>query len=283
MVSARINGSRPFSGSSSTEYRDRPRRSRSGARAGATGRATRPRAGGRANPAAATSTRGVAASTCARWPARSTTRSTSTGSGPSGRASSTSRATAARCWSPTTRRRSRRDAPVIMHGIETELGRPVYGLADYLFRALPVVGTLWARSGGVARASRQRVPAAARRGAARARVPRRHEGHRASATATATSCTASAAAASSRSRCARACRSSRSRWSAPRSRCRSCSRAGGSPALLNLPYFPITANMLAFGPLGLGVYFPAKFRLRVLAARALRRATRTRSATRAAA
>lgn len=41
------------------------------------------------------------------------------------------------------------DAPVIMHGIETELGRPVYGLADNLFRALPVVGTLWSRVGGV--------------------------------------------------------------------------------------------------------------------------------------
>ena len=42
------------------------------------------------------------------------------------------------------------DAPAIMHGIETELGRPVYGLADYMFKTLPVVGTLWARSGGVA-------------------------------------------------------------------------------------------------------------------------------------
>lgn len=42
------------------------------------------------------------------------------------------------------------DAPVIMHGIEKELGRPVYGLADYFFRAVPVVGTLWSRSGGVA-------------------------------------------------------------------------------------------------------------------------------------
>ena len=41
------------------------------------------------------------------------------------------------------------DAPVIMHGIETEIGRPVYGLADYLFRALPVVGTAWSRVGGV--------------------------------------------------------------------------------------------------------------------------------------
>jgi 1-acyl-sn-glycerol-3-phosphate acyltransferase len=41
------------------------------------------------------------------------------------------------------------DAPVIMHGIETRLGRPVYGLADELFRTLPVVGTLWSRWGGV--------------------------------------------------------------------------------------------------------------------------------------
>ena len=41
------------------------------------------------------------------------------------------------------------DAPVIMHGVETELGRPVYGLADHLFKSVPVVGTLWSRSGGV--------------------------------------------------------------------------------------------------------------------------------------
>jgi len=41
------------------------------------------------------------------------------------------------------------DAPVIMHGVETELLRPVYGLAENLFRQLPVVGTLWSRAGGV--------------------------------------------------------------------------------------------------------------------------------------
>jgi len=41
------------------------------------------------------------------------------------------------------------DAPVIMHGIECELGRPVYGLADNLFRSVPIVGTLWSRTGGV--------------------------------------------------------------------------------------------------------------------------------------
>jgi 1-acyl-sn-glycerol-3-phosphate acyltransferase len=42
------------------------------------------------------------------------------------------------------------DAPMIMHGIEEELGRPVYGLADNWFRTLPVAGTLWSRGGGVA-------------------------------------------------------------------------------------------------------------------------------------
>ena len=41
------------------------------------------------------------------------------------------------------------DAPVIMHGIETELERPVYGLADHFFKGAPVLGTLWARGGGV--------------------------------------------------------------------------------------------------------------------------------------
>lgn len=41
------------------------------------------------------------------------------------------------------------DAPVIMHGIETELGRPVYGLADEFFKKTPVLGTLWSRAGGV--------------------------------------------------------------------------------------------------------------------------------------
>ena len=31
-----------------------------------------------------------------------------------------------------------------------------------------------------------------------------------------------------------------------------------------MPYVPITANMLALGPLGLLGYFPAKFKIRVL-------------------
>ncbi|MET0729533.1 MAG: lysophospholipid acyltransferase family protein [Acidimicrobiales bacterium] len=41
------------------------------------------------------------------------------------------------------------DGPSIMHGIETQLGRPVYGLADDLFKRLPVLGTMWSRVGGV--------------------------------------------------------------------------------------------------------------------------------------
>src|SRR5437867_10136281 len=34
--------------------------------------------------------------------------------------------------------------------------------------------------------------------------------------------------------------------------------------LTGLPYAPVTANFLLFGPLGALLYFPAKFRLRVL-------------------
>ena len=41
------------------------------------------------------------------------------------------------------------DAPSIMHGIEKELGRPVYGLADDMFKRIPVVNIAWARLGGV--------------------------------------------------------------------------------------------------------------------------------------
>ncbi|MFZ0172220.1 MAG: lysophospholipid acyltransferase family protein [Acidimicrobiales bacterium] len=41
------------------------------------------------------------------------------------------------------------DAPMIMQGIEEELGRPVYGLADNFFRTIPAIGTGWSRTGGV--------------------------------------------------------------------------------------------------------------------------------------
>lgn len=41
------------------------------------------------------------------------------------------------------------DAPSIMHGIERELGRSVYGLADEVFKKMPLVNVAWSRLGGV--------------------------------------------------------------------------------------------------------------------------------------
>ncbi len=156
------------------------------------------------------------------------------------------------------------DAPVIMHGIEKELGRPVYGLADHLFKAIPVVGTMWARVGGVAahpenayrllREQRQLVLV----------FPEGNKGPG---------------------------KTYRERYQLRRfgrgGFVEIAMRAGvpivpiavmgaeesmpivfKSKALakaLNLPYFPITANHLLLGPLaGTIGYFPAKFKLRVL-------------------
>jgi 1-acyl-sn-glycerol-3-phosphate acyltransferase len=155
------------------------------------------------------------------------------------------------------------DAPVIMHGIEKELGRPVYGLADYFFRTVPVIGTLWARSGGVS----------ARPANAYRLLKEQHqlalvfpEGTKGT-----------------------------SKSFTDRYQLRRFGRGGfveiamraGVPVIpiavvgaeeampvvlrlpavaraLGLPYFPITANVLALGPLGIVTPFPAKFKLRVL-------------------
>lgn len=155
------------------------------------------------------------------------------------------------------------DAPIIMHGIEEELGRPVYGMADYLFKSMPVVGTAWARGGGVAahpdnayrllREQRQLVLV----------FPEGTKGT--------------------------------GKLFNERYRLRRFGRGGfveiamraGVPVvpitvigseetmptlakssllarLLRVPYVPITANMLLLGPLGLLGYFPAKIRIRVL-------------------
>jgi 1-acyl-sn-glycerol-3-phosphate acyltransferase len=155
------------------------------------------------------------------------------------------------------------DAPVIMHGIEKELERPVYGLADYFFRTVPVVGTLWARSGGVSAR-----PANAYRLLKEQRqlalvFPEGTKGPSKSYT--------------------------------DRYQLRRFGRGGfveiamraGVPVIpiavvgseeampvvfrlptlakaLGVPYFPVTANLLAMGPLGAVMPFPAKFKLRVL-------------------
>src|SRR3954454_13316170 len=155
------------------------------------------------------------------------------------------------------------DAPVIMHGIEQELQRPVYGLAENLFRAIPVVGTMWSRLGGVAAHPDNAFRLL-------------HDDHQLVLVfPEGTKGTG---------------KTYRDRYKLHR-----FGRAGfveiamrsGVPvipiavvgneeampimfksrriaALLNVPYAPVTANMLAFGPLGAGVYFPAKFRIRVL-------------------
>jgi 1-acyl-sn-glycerol-3-phosphate acyltransferase len=155
------------------------------------------------------------------------------------------------------------DAPVIMHCIETELGRPVYGLADQLFKATPVVGTLWSRLGGVVAHPDNAYRLLHDQGHLVLAFPEGSKGP--------------------------------GKHYRERYRLRRFGRGGfveiamraGVPIvpiavigaeesmpivwksqtlakMVGLPYLPITANMVAFGPLGAMTYFPAKFRLRVL-------------------
>jgi 1-acyl-sn-glycerol-3-phosphate acyltransferase len=155
------------------------------------------------------------------------------------------------------------DAPVIMHGIEKELGRPVYGLADYFFRSVPVVGTLWARSGGVSARPANAYRLLKEQHQLALVFPEGTKGPSKSYT--------------------------------DRYQLRRFGRGGfveiamraGVPVIpiavvgseeampilfrlptlaraLGVPYFPVTANLLVMGPLGVVMPFPAKFKLRVL-------------------
>lgn len=155
------------------------------------------------------------------------------------------------------------DAPLIMHGVEQELGRPVYGLADYFFRQFPGVGTAWARGGGVPAHPDNAYRLLHDEGQLALVFP---EGTKATGKV----------------------------WS-QRYKLRRFGRGGfvdiamraGVPIvpivvigseetmptvaksptlakLLKVPYVPLTANMLLLGPLGLLGYFPAKIRFRVL-------------------
>lgn len=156
------------------------------------------------------------------------------------------------------------DAPVIMHGIETEIGRPVYGLADYLFRTIPFVGVGWSRMGGVPAHPDNAYRLLREQQQLALVFP---EGTKAT-----------------------------SKLYGDRYQLRRFGRGGfveiamraGVPIIplavvgaeeamptvarapasvaqsLGVPYLPLTANMLLLGPLGLFGYFPAKFRLRVL-------------------
>ncbi len=158
------------------------------------------------------------------------------------------------------------DAPVIMHGIEKELGRPVYGLADYLFKTMPIVGTLWARGGGVPAHPENAYRLLREQQQLVLVFPEGSKGP--------------------------------GKTFAERYQLRRFGRGGfveiamraGVPVIpiavvgaeesmpimfkipsaakaLGIPYFPVTANMLLLGPLlGAIGYFPAKFKLRVLPA-----------------
>ena len=154
------------------------------------------------------------------------------------------------------------DAPAIMHGIEEELGRPVYGLADHFFKTTPVLGTLWARAGGVVAHPDNAYRLLREQQQLALVFPEGTKGT--------------------------------SKTYNERYRLRRFGRGGfveiamraGVPIIpiavvgseesmpilfklpsvakaFGLPYFPITANM-AFGPLGTLVPFPAKLKLRVL-------------------
>jgi 1-acyl-sn-glycerol-3-phosphate acyltransferase len=155
------------------------------------------------------------------------------------------------------------DAPVIMHGIETELSRPVYGLADFTFRQAPIVGTLWSRAGGVTaqpdnayRLLRQQqqlvlVFPEGSKGPAktydeRYRLRRFGRGGFVEIAMRAGVPVVPIAVVGAEE-------SMPIIW-----------KSQMAAKLLGVPYVPLTANMLALGPLGLLAYFPAKFKLRVL-------------------
>lgn len=155
------------------------------------------------------------------------------------------------------------DAPVIMHGIETELKRPVYGLADHLFKSLPVIGTLWSRGGGVAAHPDNAYRLLREQGQLALVFPEGTKGPGKNFT--------------ERYQLRRFGRGGfveiAMRAGVPVIPIAVVGAEESMPTLYNmgrlakvtgLPYFPITANMLAFGPLGAVTYFPAKFKLRVL-------------------
>jgi 1-acyl-sn-glycerol-3-phosphate acyltransferase len=124
------------------------------------------------------------------------------------------------------------DAPVIMHGIEKELGRPVYGLADNFFKRVPVVGTLWSRLGGLPAHPDNAYRLLAEQGQLVLVFPGVPVVPIAVVGA---------------------------EESMP-----TLFRLPSLASLIGAPYVPVTANMLALGPLGAVTYFPAKFKLRVL-------------------
>jgi 1-acyl-sn-glycerol-3-phosphate acyltransferase len=155
------------------------------------------------------------------------------------------------------------DAPVIMHGIEKELGRPVYGLADYFFRTVPIVGTLWARAGGVSARPANAYRLLKEQQQLALVFPEGTKGPSKSFT--------------DRYQLRRFGRGGfveiAMRAGVPVVPIAVVGSEEAMPIVLRLPslakalrvpYVPITANVLTMGPLGVVLPFPAKFKLRVL-------------------
>lgn len=155
------------------------------------------------------------------------------------------------------------DAPVVMHGIEKEIGRPVYGLADFFFRTVPVVGTLWSRAGGVparpdnayrllhdqrqlALVFPEGVKGPSKSYADRYQLRRFGRGGFVEIAMRAGVPVVPIAIIGSEE-------TMPVLWQLPQ-----------LAKVLGVPYFPVTANMLLMGPLGIAVPLPAKLRLRVL-------------------
>jgi 1-acyl-sn-glycerol-3-phosphate acyltransferase len=156
------------------------------------------------------------------------------------------------------------DAPTIMHGVETELGRPVYGLADELFKKVPLVNIYWQRLGGVQAHPDNAYRLLREQGQLVLIFPEGTKGPGKLYT--------------ERYQLRRFGRGgfvqTAMRAGVPivpiavvgaEESMPIVYKSGALAKLLGVPYFPITANMLVFGPLlGAVTYFPAKFRLRVL-------------------
>jgi 1-acyl-sn-glycerol-3-phosphate acyltransferase len=155
------------------------------------------------------------------------------------------------------------DAPVIMHGIEKERGRPVYGLADYFFRTVPIVSTLWARGGGVSARPANAYRLLREQGQLVLDFPEGTKGPSKSFT--------------DRYQLRRFGRGGfvemAMRAGVPVVPIAVTGSEEAMPILfrvpavakaLGVPYFPITANVMVMGPLGFVLPLPAKFKLHVL-------------------
>ena len=155
------------------------------------------------------------------------------------------------------------DAPAIMHGIESRLDRPVYGLADYFFRSVPFVGTMWSRSGGVAARPGNAERLISDNGELALVFPEGSKGPSKSF--------------SDRYHLRRFGRGGfieiAMRTGAPVIPLAVIGAEEAMPVLFKVPalaklfgtpYFPVTANMLAFGPAGIVIPFPAKIKISVL-------------------